>query len=60
VVVGKVQQNYEPGRPLNQSADGRAVAFAGDQVTLPMARQSPILGFGWALADHHHRVRETI
>ena len=44
-----MQQHGEPGGPFDEGADGGAVETE-DEVALPLAGNSPVVGFGWPLA----------
>ena len=47
----EVQEHGEPGRPLDQGADGGAVE-PDDEVALPVAGHGPVFGLRRPLADH--------
>ena len=49
-----MQQQAEPGGPLDQGADRRAAVLAHDQVPFPMPGHRPVGGLGGPVADHHH------
>ena len=53
----KMKEHREARRSLDQRADRRAVQ-AQDQVALPVARDSPVIGLGWTFADHDLRSDE--
>ena len=55
----QMQQNREARRSLDQRAD-RGTSQAQDQVTLPMTRNRPIVGFLRPLADHDLRGNEGL
>jgi len=51
---GQVDQDGEPAGPVDQRADRRPVAGAGDQVALPVPGFAAVGGRGGPLADHRH------
>ena len=55
----QVQQHREPGGALDKRPDRRALE-PQDQIALPMAGNSPIVGLGRPLADHHRRGDELL
>ena len=55
----QMQQNREARRSLDQRAD-RGTSQAQDQVTLPVTRNRPIVGFPRPLADHDLRGDEGL
>ena len=48
----QMEKHREPRCPLDQRANRRAVQ-TNDEVTLPMAGNRPVIGFGRAFGDHH-------
>ena len=58
VPVGQVQQDREPGGAFDQGADGAPVRRTGDQITLPMAGDGPVLDLGGPVRDHDHGIPE--
>src|SRR5665647_1038954 len=54
VVVRHPRQDRVPRGPLDQGDDRRGVARAHDQVPLPVAGNSPVLGLWWTLGEHDH------
>jgi len=52
--LGQVEQQDIAGGPLHEGAHCRPPTLADDQVALPVTGNSPVVGLGWALADHDH------
>ena len=50
----QMQQHRETCRSFDQRTNGRTVQ-SDDQVTFPMSRNSAVIGFGRAFADHDFR-----
>ena len=51
---GQVQQQHEPGGPLDQGADRGPPGRSDDQVAFPVAGHGPVRYLGGPLADHDH------
>ena len=47
----QLDQDEQPTAPFHQGADGAGIAFALDEVTLPVPRKLAILNLRWAQVD---------
>jgi hypothetical protein len=54
VAIGQVHQHRVASRALDQGPDRGAVAFPDDQIALPVAGDSAVIGFGGTLGDVDH------